>query len=66
MKTVPGTTDPLATLRQLSLAEVEQRLAELDAERAALSTLRRSIAARDRAKQRAHRTAPTEEGRRNG
>jgi hypothetical protein len=49
------TTDPLAALRQLSLAEVEQRLADLDAERAALSLLRRSLAAPDRARRRASR-----------
>jgi hypothetical protein len=38
-----------ALLKQLSLEEVEQRLADLDAERAALSLLRRSLAARERA-----------------
>ncbi len=44
--------DVLASLKRLTLAEVEQRLADLDAERAALSLLRRSLAARDRAKRR--------------
>ena len=45
----------LAALRHLKLAEVDQRLADLDAERAALSLLRRSLAARDRARRRARR-----------
>jgi hypothetical protein len=62
MEHAPDTTDALATLRQFTLAEVEQRLADLDAERAALSLLHRSLAARDRAKRRAGRLAPTEEG----
>jgi hypothetical protein len=53
---VSETTDVLASLRQLSLGEVEQRLADLDAERAALALLRRSLAARERARR--HRTAP--------
>ena len=47
--------DFLASIQQLTLSEVEQRLAELDAERAALSLLRRSLAARDRAKRRRQR-----------
>jgi hypothetical protein len=56
--TLPATApspspDALAALRQLTLAEVEQRLADLAAERAALSLLRRSLAARDRARRRA-------------
>ncbi len=60
--------DALAALRHLSLAEVEQRLADLDAERAALATLRRSLAARDRVKRRIarHTVRETEEGHRNG
>jgi hypothetical protein len=49
--------DLLATLRQLSLAEIDQRLADLDAVRAALSLLRRSLAARDRAKRRRQHVA---------
>ena len=52
----------LASLGQLTLAQVEQRLAELDAERAALSTLRRSLSARDRAYR--HASRPGEEARR--
>src|SRR5262245_18072506 len=46
---VSDTPDVLDRLRQMTLAEVEQRLADLDAARAALSLLRRSLAARDRA-----------------
>jgi hypothetical protein len=44
--------DFLVSIKQLTLAEVEQRLADLDAERAALSLLRRSLVARDRVKRR--------------
>lgn len=60
--------DALAALRHLSLAEVERRLADLDAERAGLSLLRRSLVARDRAKRRSARqiVRETEEGHRNG
>jgi hypothetical protein len=47
----------LDTLRDLPLAEVERRIAALDAERAALSLLRRSLAARDRVKRRQLRVA---------
>lgn len=50
---LPETTEALSALRYLTLAEVEQRIADLDSERAALSLLRRSLAARDRAKRRA-------------
>jgi hypothetical protein len=50
MVNVPEPPDVLTALRDLSLAQVEQRLAELDAERTALSTLRRSLVARDRAR----------------
>jgi hypothetical protein len=56
--------DAFATLRQLTLSEVEQRLADLDAERAALSLLRRSLSARDRAKRRSQqRSSVAAEGR---
>lgn len=51
-----STADTLTALRHLSLADVEQRLADLDAERAALSLLRRSLAARDRARRRMQQT----------
>jgi len=50
MESKPETTTALNALRTLPLVEVEKRLADLDAERAALSLLRRSLAARDRAK----------------
>jgi hypothetical protein len=63
MANVPDPTGALAALRQISLTEVEQRLADLDAERAALSLLRRSLAARERAKRHAHHTViKAEEG----
>jgi hypothetical protein len=53
MSNVPEPPAVLAALRNLSLAEVEALLANLDAERAALSLLRRSLAARERARRRA-------------
>ena len=52
MSTTAPADDRLAALRDLSLSEVEQRIADLDAERAALALIRRSLAARDRAKRR--------------
>ena len=55
-------TDALSYLRTLTLTEVEQRLTDLDAERAALSLIRRSLAARDRAKRRARRFATAKGG----
>jgi hypothetical protein len=55
MRNAPEQADALAALRQLTLAEVDERLTDLDAERAALSLLRRSLAARDRAKRRARK-----------
>jgi hypothetical protein len=64
MKRLPEATDALAALRQLSLAEVEQRLADLDAERAALSLLQRSLAARERARRRSGQRSLTAEDRR--
>ncbi len=63
MRKAPDKSDALATLRHLTLADVEQRLADLDAERAALSLLRRSLAARDRAKRRSRQSHPSEGGR---
>jgi hypothetical protein len=54
--TMLGMPDPLTNaIKTLTLAEVEKRLAALDAERAALSLLRRSLSARDRAARRAAR-----------
>lgn len=50
---VADKSDLLTALRCLRLAEVEQRIADLDAERAALSLLRRSLVARDKCKRRA-------------
>ena len=49
--------EPLDALRKLTLPEVEQRIADIDAERKALAVIRNSLAARDRAKQRAARLA---------
>lgn len=48
----PKINDALTALREMTLSEIEQRLADLDSERAALSLLQRSLAARDRAKRR--------------
>ena len=45
-------SDPLATLRSLTREQIEQRIAEIEAERAQLIALRRSIAARERARRR--------------
>jgi hypothetical protein len=53
MKNMPEpSNDPIAALRHLTLEQVEKRLAELEGERAALTTLRRSMVARRRAQQR--------------
>jgi len=52
--------DILTTIRQLTLSDLDQRLAEIGAELAALSTLRRSLVARDKAKRRAARRATPE------
>lgn len=45
-------SDPLATLRSLTREQIQQRIDEIDAERAQLIALRRSIAARERARHR--------------
>ena len=66
MKDLPESTDALSALRLLTLAEVEQRLAELDAERAALSLLRRSLVARERARRRSEQRSTASEGRPHG
>jgi hypothetical protein len=56
MKSATQTADVLTTtIRTLSLPDLDRRLADLDAERAALSTLRRSLVARDKVKRRATR-----------
>jgi hypothetical protein len=52
METKPETTEALTALRHITLAEVEQRIADVDAEKAALSLLRRSLAARERVRRR--------------
>lgn len=52
MTTTASTPDCLAALRPLALDEDEQRQADLDAERAVLSLIRRSLAARDRVNRR--------------
>ena len=54
--------DALDALRHLTLAEVETRLAEIDGERASLSLLRRSLAARDRAQRQTQRRAVSNAG----
>jgi hypothetical protein len=58
--------DLVAAIGSLSLADIDQRMSALDSERAALSRLRRSIVARDRARRRADssRLASRTEGRR--
>lgn len=60
MSKSPPQSDPLAAILTLTLPEVERRLDDLDAERAALSLLRRSLAARDRAKRKAARPVQRE------
>ncbi|KKM84521.1 hypothetical protein LCGC14_1298350 [marine sediment metagenome] len=60
----PNTTNALTALRHLTIEEVEQRLTEIDGERASLALLRRSLAARERAKQRTAQRFPSKaEGR---
>jgi hypothetical protein len=55
METSTTMPDPMAALRGLTLAEIDRRLCELNAERAQLVSLRRSFIARDRARRRADR-----------
>ncbi len=59
MQTTPNANDALDALRHLTVEQVEKRLAEIDGERAALSTLRRSLVARERAQRRTHRVTET-------
>jgi len=54
--------DALTALRHLTLEQVEERLAEIDGERASLSLLRRSLLARRRAQRRAQDRSVTEVG----
>lgn len=66
METIPNKNATLVALRDLTLEEVETRLAEIDGERASLSLLRRSIAAKLRAKKRTQQRAMTQPEERNG
>jgi len=59
MSKTPETNDVLTALRQLSVAEIEERMVALDSERAALSLLRRSLIARERARTKAAARAYT-------
>jgi hypothetical protein len=52
---IPDRQSLIMALGRLTLDEVTARLRDLDAERAALSLLRRSLAARDRCRRRADR-----------
>ena len=54
----PKTTTALNALHGLTLQDVEQRLTELDGERASLSLIRRSLAAKERAKQQTAKRFP--------
>lgn len=58
METTSRIPDALGAVRNLTLADIERRLTELDAERAQLSSLRRSVVARDRARRRAGKRQP--------
>ena len=55
MKSNLPESDLVAALRHLTLGQVEERLTELEGERASLSLLRRSLVARLRAEQRQDR-----------
>jgi hypothetical protein len=57
MKTTTPTADALDALRHLTLEQVEQRLAELEVERAGLSWMRRSLVAKEKARRRQRRLA---------
>ena len=63
MTATPETIDRLAALRDLSLNEIEERLADIDGERASLSLLRRSLVAKDNARRRTQRRSVTNGGR---
>jgi hypothetical protein len=53
---VPNKNDALAALRTLTLDQVDERIAELDGERASLALIRRSLVAKRRAQDRAIRS----------
>jgi hypothetical protein len=61
VETTKNIPDALDAIRTLTLPDIERRLADLDAERAQLSSLRRSLVARERAKRHAIRTGRTKE-----
>jgi len=54
------TPDALTALQHLTLEDVEQRLAEIEGERASLSLLRRSLIARRRAQKQAEQRSMTQ------
>lgn len=58
----PETTSALNALEDLSIEAVEKRLAEIEGERASLSVLRRSLAARERAQRKTQSRWPAREG----
>lgn len=60
MKNELTTSDALNALRNLTLEEVEKRLADIDGERASLSLLRRSLVARRLAKNRTRQRSLTQ------
>jgi len=55
MKRTHNPTQALLALKRLTLPELDSRLGELDAERATISSLRRSLIARDKARARTRR-----------
>lgn len=57
MTTPAPAIDPVAAIRGLTLSDIERRMADIDAERAALSSLRRAMVARERARRRHAGTA---------
>jgi hypothetical protein len=59
--TTPTDLDPFALLRNLTLAQVEQRITDLDAERAQLANLRQSMLMRERARRRREERVHLEE-----
>ncbi len=66
MNKTPNTAEAIAAIQNLTLEEVERRLAEIDGERASLSSLRRSLVARERVRRRSQNRSLKEEVRRNG
>lgn len=63
MDTAHAIADPLDALRRLTPEQLEIRIADLDAERTALSRLLRSLRAGERARRRTLSRAPLREGR---